>query len=521
MRAMKTVIAIATIGMLASCTSSSDDLVVKLDSGSIRGAKQPDGVRSFLGIPYAAPPTGDLRWRAPQPVTPWMGVQDARQTGSSCPQTFLGTSDDEDCLYANVWSPPGANKLPVMVWIHGGAFISGSGGDKWYDGAQLAAQGVVVVSFNYRLGAFGFFAHPALDTEDPAFPTSGNYGLEDQRALLQWVQTNIQAFGGDPAHVLLFGESAGGFSVCAQYVSSRTSGLFDAALAESGLCTSDIVTVGHATAQSEGLDLGAQLGCPGSTASAIACLRGVSTDALLNATMLPPVMSQTPGGPFYQASVLANQLPNIDAFVIEKSLRESFAAGGYEPRPLLLGNNTDEGTLFEAPIYALQVTTDTDYRAALATRFGSANVAAIEAQYPFTATALADVTGDAFFVCPTRRAARGAAAAGATVFRYMFDEPPQSPFSQGLGVFHSAEIPFVFGNDDFPLDRIGTDTGMVTVMQDYWLAFAKHYDPSAPAQPAWPAYDATDAYLALDAAPHAAAGYETAKCDFWDALPPP
>ncbi|MGE5182634.1 MAG: carboxylesterase/lipase family protein [Acidobacteriota bacterium] len=519
-------IAIATLGIAASCTSSSDELEVKLDSGVVRGAST-NGVRSFLGIPFAAPPVGDLRWRAPQPVTPWSGVLDARQTGSACPQTFLGTYTDEDCLYLNVWAPSGARNLPVMVWIHGGAFISGSGGDKWYDGALLASQGVIVVSINYRLGAFGFFAHPALDGEDPAYPTSGNYGLEDQRAALLWVQHNIKAFGGDPQRVTLFGESAGGFSVCAQYVSSRNQGLFEAAISESGLCTSDLVTIGHATAQSLGLDLAAQLGCPGGGASAIACLRGVSTEALLNATMLPPVANQTPGGPFYQTSVLANQLPNVDGFVIEQDLRTAFAAGGFAPLPLVIGNNADEGTLFEAPIYALQVTNDTDYRAALATRFGSANVAAIEAQYPFNAPinygALAAVTGDAFFVCPTRRAARGAATAGAPVFRYVYDEPPQNPFAQNLGVFHSAEIPFVFGNDDFPLDRIGSDTEMVTIMQAYWLNFAKQHDPNdAPHLPTWAAYDAaSDPYRLLDVGAGGGTGYKTAQCDFWDALPPP
>ncbi len=510
---MKRVIAIA---VLCAACSSDDPLLVKIDSGTIRGAQQ-SGVRSFLGIPYAAPPLGELRWKVPQPVDPWTGVQPALQVGSECPQSFLGAADDEDCLYLNVWAPTNAKKLPVMVWIHGGAFISGSGGDKWYFGNQLAARGVVVVSMNYRLGALGFFAHPALDTDDPSFPTSGNYGLEDQRAALEWVQRNIAAFGGDPTRVTLFGESAGGFSVCAQYLSSRTSGLFEAAISESGLCGATIVAPGHATAESLGLDLAQQLGCTGP--GALDCLRAVNVDTLLSATALPPVANQTPGGPFYQSSVLASGLPNIDGYVIEQPLRQWFASGSYEPRPLVIGNVKDEGTLFHAPIYALAVTDDASYRAALAVRFGSANVDAIVAQYPSGSSpndALAQVTGDAFFVCPSRQAARGAVTAGAPVWRYSFEQPMDQPFAQGLGVFHSSEIPFVFGNDDFPLGRIGGATDIVELVQTDWTAFAKAQDPG------WTAYDPTsDPYLVIQPSPSMASGLKSSLCDFWDALQPP
>jgi len=172
---------------LVAC-SGGDELTVTIDSGTLHGGKT-GTIRHFLGIPYAAPPVGDLRWRAPQPVAPWQGTQQALQVSDQCPQSlsYSGPSDIEDCLYLNVWSPSGAHDLPVMVWLHGGAFIFGSGGDKYYAGDHLAEKGVVVVTINYRLGPFGFMALPQLDTEDSAYPTSGNYGLEDQRAALEWV----------------------------------------------------------------------------------------------------------------------------------------------------------------------------------------------------------------------------------------------------------------------------------------------------------------------------------------------
>jgi para-nitrobenzyl esterase len=239
------------------------------------------------------------------------------------------------------------------------------------------------------------------------------------------------------------------------------------------------------------------------------------------------VTSQDQGGPFYQTTVLGSQLPNIDGYVIGSSLREAFTAGVYSPRPLLLGTNKDEGTLFHAPIYALAITDEAHYRAALGTRFGSANVDAIEAKYPPTSfptpnDALAAVTGDAFFVCPARAAARGAALAGSTVFRYSFEQPLTDPFTQGLGVFHSSELPFVFGNDTFPLGHIGDATSVAEAMQTYWTTFAKQGDPNDASVAPWPAYDpATDPYLTIDGAPHASSALKSALCDFWDALPPP
>jgi para-nitrobenzyl esterase len=502
------------LAVLAAC-GGGDELTVTIDSGTLHGAKT-GAIRHFLGIPFAAPPVGSLRWRAPQPPEPWTGTREALQTGDQCPQSlsYSGPSDTEDCLYLNVWTPSGAHDLPVMVWLHGGAFIFGSGGDKYYAGDHLAEQGVVVVTLNYRLGAFGFMALPQLDADDPAYPTSGNYGLEDQRAALEWVQRNIAAFGGDPAKVTLFGESAGGFSTCVQYFSSRTTGLFRSAIVESGLCGASILENTHQTALDQGTALAQQLGC--TSGDVLACMRGVPAQTLLDATALPMPTSQTPGGPFYQPSILANGLPNVDGFVIEKPLSMATASA----RELLIGTNRDEGTLFHAPIYAKAVADETEYRAALAVRFPG-KVDAIVAKYPVAAypsanDALAAVTGDAFFVCPARRTARIAEAAGNTTYLYSFEHELEHPFFAGLGVFHSSEIPFVFGNDNYPLGSIGSATALVAKVQGFWTQFAM----SGGVDTAWPAWTPElGSYERFgDDGASAGANLKSAICDFWDAL---
>ncbi|MGE5184837.1 MAG: carboxylesterase/lipase family protein [Acidobacteriota bacterium] len=512
--------------MVAACAADSDGLTVKIDSGTLHGGKT-GTVRHFLGVPYAAPPVGPNRWRAPQPVEPWSGVQDALQVSDACAQGFSPfsafTTNNEDCLYLNVFTPTGAHGLPVMVWIHGGAFVVGSGNDRWYDGSLLAQQGVIVVTINYRLGALGFLAHPAFDGEDPGYPTSGNYGLSDQQAALAWVQRNISQFGGDPKRVTIFGESAGGWSNCIHYLSSKTSGLFAAAISESGLCDAPAVTLTHADALASGTTLATQLGCTGTGSAAAACLRGLSVDALLMATAGTPIAMQQPGGLFYQSSV-PSLLPNVDGVVVEGSMAQLLAAGTFEPRPLLLGTNKDEGTLFTSSLLGQPVADATQYHDALARRFGSANADAIVARYPATTfatptDALAEVTGDAFWVCPARRTARGVAAAGAPVFRYSFEHALENPLVPDAGVFHGSELVFVFGNDNITFGKIGASGApLVPVMQGEWTGFAKTHAPGAD----WPAFDAsTDPYQRLDVPTSAQQGLKSSLCDFWDSLAVP
>jgi para-nitrobenzyl esterase len=301
--------------------------------------------------------------------------------------------------------------------------------------------------------------------------------------------------------------------------------LFSAAISESGLCASTVSEPTKAEAEAAGIAVAEQVGCPGTGPSAAACLRGKSVDELLAATSAPPPAQQTTtGGPFYAAGTYLATLPNIDGFVIERSLRDSFAAGGFEPRPLIVGANRDEGTLFHSALFALPIANETDYRAALGRRFGDANVDAIVARYPVASfpsanRALAEVTGDAFFVCPARRTARGAAAAGAPVYYYSFQREPAQPFLAGLGVFHSSEVPFVFGTDPaYPLARVGADgEAVAATMRDYWTRLAATGDPNGGDAPAWPTYDG-DRHLVLDTAITAGTGYKTDACDFWDAL---
>ncbi len=537
-------VALACVLGLAACgggnpTDAGGDAATSLQvmttAGPVLGKDLGNGVHAFLGIPYAAPPVGANRWRSPQPVTPWTEVRDARMLGSQCPQSigFSGPGGLEDCLYLNVWTPPlfVANKTwPVFVWIHGGAFLFGSGGDAVYDGAKLAQYGMVVVTLNYRLGMLGFLAHPALDAEDTVHHTSGNYGIEDQLAALQWVHANIAAFDGRPESVTLAGESAGGYSVCTHYASARTTDLFHAAISESGVCAS--FTAPHADALAGGPVLAAKVGCTQTdNAALLTCLRAVSSDAML-AALKTPITSQSPGGTLFDPTTPL-LWPNDDGVAYPTTMAAALAAPPAK-RSLILGTNHDEGTLFVSSLFAQPVTDEAEYRTALAVRFAATDVDAIVAHYPVASypsanDALAAVVGDGLFVCPARRDARAVTAAGATVYRYTFQQALESPLQPALGVPHSAEVPFVFGNDNYILGSIGhSGAGVAAYMQQAWTRFAGLGDPNSRfdsigsgegpgLEPPWPIYDAaTDPYVVLDSPVTTAAGLKTDVCDFWD-----
>ena len=512
---------LACLVIVAACQQLGP-LDVQTDHGVVRGADDGNGVRSFLGIPYAAPPVGKLRWRPPAAAHDWDGTRDGTKYGQKCIQDTVITpgGGTEDCLFLNVWTPsPQPVDAPVMVWIHGGAFIFGAGSDPFYAGSELArTRGVVVVTINYRLGALGFMAHPALSAEDSAHPASGNYGLLDQIAALEWVQRNIAAFGGNPQRVTVFGESAGGYSACLHYASPKTRDMIAGAISESGACTANALEQPRADAEASGVTLMTQLGCPGTDSSVLDCARAIDPYAILDAL---PVDLKTPGGALYGA-VPASTLPNVDGLVLPASVETLLANGGGGDKPLIVGNNRDEGTLFHSSLLSSPVTTETDYRACLERRFGAANVDAIETRYPVSGfaspnDALAAVSGDAFFVCPARRNARAASAAGAPVYRYIFSRELEQ--SIGLGAFHSSEIPFVFGLDSYPLGKVGAGAPLADAMQGYWTRFAANGDPNGGelAYP-WPHYDAGDPYLQLDLPIAAGSGYKAALCDFWDSL---
>jgi para-nitrobenzyl esterase len=514
---------------------------VTTKSGVVIGKK--DGATSaFLAIPYAAPPTGSNRWRAPQPVTPWTAPRDATQPSKVCPQIQAGgstidTRSDEDCLTVNVWTPsadPSA-KLPVMFWIHGGAFVFGSGAEAYYDGSKIATAGdVVVVTINYRLGALGYLALPELTAESKDHPTSGNYGIEDQQFALQWVKDNIAAFGGDPAAVTIFGESAGGFSTCAHLIAPGSKGLFVRAISESGLCDG-LITRTLASVYPEGDLLAKTLGCTDAS-TVLTCLRGKTSDALVNA--FPA--GTAPGGIFYQgaeagdggtdagadggAAVGTSWMPVVDGDIIPVPVAE--VGPSFQKVPLLLGTNRNEYALFTSPVLGgAPVTSDAEYKGALDGTFGAARGAKIYAEYPTSAFASADdalveATTDGAFACPARRLARAASTAGADVYLYAFAHVPEKPLLPGLGSFHSSEMSYVFGFDD-PLQATQADEQpLVTAMQGYWTRFAKTGDPNGAGAPTWPKYDAaTDADLSLNLpAPTSETGHRKATCDFWDAL---
>ncbi|HUS31121.1 MAG TPA: carboxylesterase family protein [Kofleriaceae bacterium] len=521
---MGKLLCVAWLAALVGCSDDAEPLQISTDTGVVKGLVQGES-RMWRGVPYAAPPVGELRWKKPKPAAAWDDVRETFELGAACPQVFSAfgaASGEEDCLYLNIWASRDKHDAPVLVWFHGGAFAFGSGGETYYNGQHLAeTQGVVIVAVNYRLGAFGFLAHAGLAAEDAGYPTSGNYGLEDQLAALQWVQRNIKAFGGDPTHVTVFGESAGGISTCWQYTSSKTAGLFHAAIAESGLCSNNLFFPTRAEAEATGARVATSLGCTGNDAAVATCMRGKTVAQLLTAVQGPKISDQQPGGPFLQPDGLL-LAPNVDGLVVEKNSRDAFASGSFMPRPLLLGSNRDEGTLFQSSLVAKETTSESDMRNALATRFTSEQVDAILAHYPPASfpsidRAIAEITGDGFFVCPTRRAARGAAAAGASVYRYSFEREVENPVLPGLGVFHASEIPFVFGEDSFPFGVVGAGGQPVAdKMQTAWTTFAATGNPGAD----WPKFEtASDQLLVLDVTSNVRTGHKAALCDFWDTLP--
>jgi len=482
---------------------------VRTHDGLLRGAAH-DGYRTFEGIPYAAPPVGRLRWAPPRPAAPWSGVRDATRPASACPQAageVPGGSTDEDCLHLNVTTPDGAapaRPRPVIVWLHGGGFTTGAGSS--YDAHRMATRGdVVVVTVNYRLGALGFLAHGGL-------PGSGTFGLADQQAALRWVRAEIGAFGGDAHKVTLAGESAGGYSVCAQLASPAAEGLFDRAVIESGPCTGRPdrpfapSSVPLPTARATGTDLAAKVGC-GSARDVLACLRRVNVSRLLAA-------QDTDQQPAYASPLL----PRDPAAAI--------AAGRFHRVPMLLGGNHDEGNGWAAGIVqAGNPVTPGTWPDVAATFFPSPGQAkAIVREYPVHRTdggpVFGAVIGDADFACPTARTGR-LLAAQVPVWAYEFaDEhaPPPTPGTPPfpLGAPHASELPYLFDLGGRPRDLTAAQHRLADTMIDYWTRFARTADPNGPSSPHW------SRRTALSLAPDHVVPTHTVRlrhhCAFWDAL---
>lgn len=458
---------------------------VRVDGGLLAGVREPGGrTTAYRGIPYAAPPVGALRWRPPQPAAAWAGVRRADSFAPQCVQPgrapdsvyaeYSGTQAmSEDCLYLNVFTPArgAGERLPVMVWFHGGAFLQGSGSNPVFVRGDLAEQGVVLVTFNYRLGPFGFLAHPALSAES-AQGSSGNYGLMDMAVALQWVRRNIAAFGGDTENVTLFGQSAGAAGVIDMMASPRTAGLFAKAMVHS-FGTTGMATL--AQAEQAGAAFARQLRAD------LPDLRSRGAQELLQASL----------GRGLRFS------PIVDGWFMPEPVRDIFAAGRQRRVPLVAGWNADEGSAFGfAPDAA-------GLRQRLATQFPGHSAQA-EHFYPATDDGAARASGralfgDTLFAQGTHAAARSQAAAGVPTYLYHFVRA--QPFAEGhacreispardLGAFHSAEYPYVFGTLDV-LTRPWTaeDRQLSRLMQGYWTRFARTGDPNGDGAPAWPRFE--------------------------------
>ena len=449
---------------------------VSVEGGLVQGTSE-DGLTVYRGIPFAAPPVGDLRWRAPQPAAKWDGVLQATKFGPSPIQgTRTGSSMSEDCLYLNVWTPAKSAKdrIPVLVWIYGGGFSAGSTSDRSYSGEKLAKKGVVFVSINYRVGQLGFLAHPELSAESPN-RVSGNYGLLDQIAGLQWVKKNIAVFGGDPKKVTIFGESAGGISVSMLCASPLAKGLFTGAMSESG---GSFGPPSRSNAPGENLkpladaERAGQDYAKAAGVSTIAELRKIAPDKLLT------------------GRDIGSSWPIVDGYVIPDDQYKLYSAGKYNDTPVLVGYNSDEGASFSPP------RTPEGYITNAKARYGKFVDDLIKAYPPGSNTVAKtarDLTRDTMFGWHTWTWARLQSQTGKSkVFYYYFDQHPEYPADSpraSYGSSHGADVSYVFQhlNPNNPQIK-PADLEISDAMSTYWVNFAKHGNPSGKGLPQWPAF---------------------------------
>ena len=479
--------AVAIGPMAVAQTAASAGLQVKTTHGIIEGVVDKSGVRSFKGIPYAAPPVGELRWREPQEGADWPGVRVCNHFGPRAMQppiysdmVFRSAGMSEDCLYLNVWAPAGASLggagklLPVLVYFYGGGFVAGDGSEPRYDGERMATKGVVALTVNYRLGIFGFFAHPELTKESPHH-SSSNYALLDQAAALRWVQQNIAAFGGDPFRVTIAGESAGSISVSAQMATPLTKGMMAGAIGESGSLLGALPPVELGKAEETGVEFARMVG-----AESVEQLRAMPADSLLAAGMK--------FGPFRFRMT-------IDGYFLPKSPYDIFASGEQAHVPLLVGWNSQEGP-YQA-VLGKAAPTVANYEAAVREKDGArADTilrlyhASSDAEVEVVATALAS---DRFIGYSTWRwSDLQGKTGGKPVYRYFYERPRPATVAgvpAAKGAVHSAEIEYAMGN--LSTNKVfawtPADYAVSAVMQGYFVNFIKKGDPNGAGLPKWPA----------------------------------
>ena len=506
---------IAVIGLW--CSVAPGD-VVSVTGGDIRGALE-DGVRTFKGVPFAAPPVGDLRWKAPQPVDSWLGIRDASTFSDSCPQppypkdSIYPTPEgefSEDCLYLNVWTTAeeSRDKHPVMVWIHGGALTRGSGSGSTYDGVNLAKKGVVLVTVNYRLGPLGYLAHPEL-TEESDRGSSGNYGVLDQLAALEWVQNNIATFGGDPENVTIFGESAGSWSVHGLVASPLGKGLFHRAIGESGAMYD--VDVYLADRNKSDQISGEEVG--------LAFMKACGVDTLAEMRALPSekiidVFSSDPEGRKFRTRAV------VDGWVFPDEVGNIFYRGKQNDVPVMVGFNAKEMSTLTSPA-SVPKSMD-DYHSRIKAMYGEL---APEFHRVYPAANPAEMSdaylrslGDNYFGLQMRTWARTTENVSSDAYLYYFTRVPPIPNSEYTGAFHAAEIAYAFNNvgKSNEIDN-PVDLALAGIMSDYWVNFARNGDPNGKGLPQWKPYSTQyEDYMELGDTPKAGNFVIKEQLDFFE-----
>jgi len=487
-------------GVANESVTANESGIVKTDAGSVSGFAQ-DGLRVFLGIPFAAPPTGDLRWRPPAPVQPWDDVKATITYSPACPQPAAASPGtpvnmSEDSLYLNLWTPArsAGEKLPVMVFFYGGAFGKIAGSMPLYNGTALAKKGVVVVTTNYRVGALGFLAHPQLANESP-HNSSGNYGLLDQQAAMQWVQRNIGAFGGDPSRVTIFGQSAGGESVLIHLVSPESRGLYQQAIVESGTFWTDGAEIDaiypKVTAEQYGEEFAQSLGYSGP--DAIRQMRKLSYQEIANATPWPASSFQMVNSRHFE--------PTIDGWIIPDAPDNLFRLHQENPVPLIIGSNANDGTTLAADANM----TVPEYGAFIRNRFGK-DADAVLAEYPANSTAevqvqLAQIMTDYDFTDATKFVAGSMADLNRSTYRYQYSYVlPGQPY----GAFHGSETLLLF---KVPITPDPVTDSVSENLIDLWTRFAKTGDPNGGMNVTWPHYTREEGqYLDINDTPTVMSG---------------